>query len=173
MTLPAFAEIADLEARMGPAGDATRAQAALDDASSAIRDAAGKTWVDAEGALALPDDPASTVADTLTRVCCAVARRILENPDGASTESVGAFSHSFSNSSNDVYLTSAERRAVRRAAGVSGLRSIPTTRGLVGANGVFGGLETDRCNRAGIVDTTYLPVDPPGEPIPFAGPDGF
>lgn len=175
MALPAFAVIADLNARMGEnfEDDDPRALAALDDASSVIRDAAGKSWVNDSGDLDLPTDPSSTVADTLRRVCCSAARRVLENPDGVAQEGIGSYSVGYSNSSNDVYLTKAEVRAVRRAAGKSGLQAIPTTRGLVGASGVFGGLETARCDRVGYAETTYLPVDPDGKDMPFTGPDGY
>lgn len=138
---------------MGTIGDPARAQAALDDASSLIRDEAGKSWVDDEGALALPTGTDAWRADTLVRVCCSAARRSLENPEGISQESLGSYSASMTNASSDVYLTSGERRSVKRAAGKGSIGAIPVTRGP---------LETGACG-----DTVYLPVSPAGQDIPF------
>lgn len=160
--LPAFASSAELAARIPGGienGEMERALAALDDASSLIRDEAGKTWVDDEGELALPTGTDAWRADTLVRVCCSAARRSLENPDGVSQESLGGYAVSTANASSDVYLTSGERRAVRRAAGKATIGAIPVTRGPI---------ETRTCT-----DTQYLPVTPEGQAIPFAGPEGY
>lgn len=176
-TLPAFALIGDLAARITGGiddSDLERAQAALDDASTLIRSEAGRTWTttndDDEIVLDLPTGDDAWKADILLRVCCSAARRSLENPDGVSQESLGAYSVSVANASSDVYLTSGELRDIRRAAGKSGLSTITTTRSAISSAGVSGGLETTRCGDDG---TEYLPVDPAGQDIPFTGPEGY
>lgn len=173
--LPAFASLPQFAARVPggvPDADEARAQAALEDASSLIRDEAGTTWVDANNALDLPTGTDAWKADTLVRVCCAAARRTFENPDGVSQESLGGYSVAQSNSSSDVYLTAAEKRQVRKAAGFTGLGVLTTTRSPIGTTGITGGLETNRCDALG-ADSTFLDVDPAGDPIPWAGPDGY
>lgn len=152
--LPAFASFDDLRART-PGGidnaEVERAQAALDDASSLIRAEADKTWT------TTTDDETVLVDDLpgiLVTVCCSAARRSLENPEGVSQESLGSYSVSHANVSNDVYLTSAERRAVRRAAGRGSIGAIPISRGPI---------ETPACG-----ETTYLPVSPAGQDMPFS-----
>ena len=126
MALPAFASLADLDVRI-PGGVSTdevpRATAALDDASALIRAEAGKTWVNESNQLA-------DVPDVVVAVTLAAARRAMTNPDGLASESVEDYSRSFSQSSTslDVYLTRGERRVVRRAAGLTGLWTLSTTR---------------------------------------------
>lgn len=155
--LPAFASVEDLEARMGDVDDA-RAQAALDDASAFIRAEAGKDWAIED---ALDDD----VPDVIVAITLKAARRALENPEGVTKESVGTYSVGYANSSSDVYLSSEERRLIRRAAGKSGLWTQATTR----SDPATAGLDTPGPPdyvRCGVADT-YLPVEPPGAPIPF------
>ena len=53
-----------------------------------------------------------------------VAQRVLTNPDGVTNETIGSFSQSFTSSSSDAYLTKAERRLVRKAAGSSLIGSV-------------------------------------------------
>lgn len=108
----ALAELSDLEARMGTVVDASRAQAAIDDASNWIHEATNSVWLDDAGELV------DTIPSVALTVCCAVARRILTNPDGITSESLGPFSQGQSYASSDVYLTKAETRILRRAAGV-------------------------------------------------------
>lgn len=115
--LPAFATIADLEARLDETfseAEQVRAQAALDDASALIRAEANKTWV-TEGEL---DDDLHAV---LLAITVAVVRRVLENPNGVKSQSLGDATITYTNASGDVYLTAAERRLVRKAAGLSGV----------------------------------------------------
>jgi hypothetical protein len=111
--LPPFASVDDLETRIGPVDDEARAEAALDDASALIRAEAGKTWVTST---ALDAD----VPDILAVVCITVARRVIENPNGVASESLGDATINYENASGDVYLTAGEKRLVRRAAGISG-----------------------------------------------------
>lgn len=120
MALPAFASEFDLTDRMGGScGDA--GLAALDAASALIRAEAGKTWV-TDGVL---DED---VPDILRVVCVSVALRATMNPEGRASMSASVIgfqeSTSFAHASPDVYLTKAERRQVRRAAGRGVLGSI-------------------------------------------------
>ena len=150
MVLPTLASVDDLDARTPgglEAGDFTRAQAALEDASAMVRSVAGKTWT-TDGDL---DDDVPHVALLVT---VTVARRILANPDGYDQASIDDFSFSIPNASSDVYLTRSERAAVRSAAGKTGLWSLSTTR-----------LDSSD-------DTTYVDVNGQDEPMPFL-PGGF
>lgn len=108
----ALAEFDDLEARMGTLSDAPRAQAAIDDASNWIHEATNGVWIDDSGELV------ASIPSIAVTVCCSVARRILTNPDGITSESLGPFSQGQTNASSDVYLTKAETRILRRAAGI-------------------------------------------------------
>lgn len=132
MVLPAFATTAELALRL-PGGldaeDEARAEAALADASALVRAEAGKTWVDDSNAL-------SGVPDAITAVTIAAARRALTNPDGVASETIPDYSRTFASTSlsADIYLTRGERRVVQRAAGRSGLWTMPTTRVDVGTD---------------------------------------
>lgn len=152
-SLPAFATLEQLAARVAVT-DEDRAQAALDDASVEIRSIAGVSFV-VDDVLDFGGYP-SWAGDALVKVCCAAAVRALTNPEGAQSETIGSYSHSYANASPDVYLTAGERRLIRRAAGRTGLSTITTTTGY------------DDC------DTRYIDVDPPGEPMPWLeGPVGY
>jgi hypothetical protein len=161
--LPAFATLADLAARI-PGGiataDETRAQAALDDASTKIRSVANRAWVDAAG------DVVEDLPDIVFTVCLKAAQRCFDNPDGLKSEGIGTYAETRANPSADVYLTAEERRDIRRAAvaagGGGGLWTQPTTRGPLETPGRNG-----RCDDTVYVDTTG------GAPIPFSGPDGY
>lgn len=120
MSLPAFATIDDLGARLPggiPTGDEARAQAALDDASALIRSIAGKTWT-TDGAL---DDD---VPDIILTIAVSAARRSFVNPSGVTQEgeTAGPFNRnvSYANASSDVYLTKAEKSQVLDAAADAG-----------------------------------------------------
>jgi phage gp36-like protein len=149
VTLPALATTDDLDVRTPgglDAGDLARASAALDDASAMVRAVAGKTWT-TDGAL---DDD---IPHVVLMVTVAVARRVLANPDGVTQESIDDYSYTVANASSDVYLTRAEKAAVRSAAGKSGIWTLQTT-------------------RIGTDDTQYLDVVGQDEPMPFL-PGGF
>lgn len=156
MTLPAFATLEQLAARI-PGGirdaDEARAQAALDDASTLIRSEVSPHagWTTAE---ALDAD----VPDIVVMVTLWAARRSYENPEGVSEESLGQYSVSLGNSSSDVYLTAAERRHVRKAAGFLSIGVVATTRG-------------DAPDVDALVDgyggeTNWVPVEPAGQALP-------
>ena len=143
--LPLLASLEAFEARIPggiSAGDAARASAALEDASSLVRDVAGKTWVTDD---VLDDD----VPDGIVSVVIAAAKRAFINPDGVRAESIDNFSTTYATSSPDVYLTTTERQRVRQLCGKTGLWTQPTTRCEI---------ETD---------TVYVDVVPEGEPFPL------
>jgi hypothetical protein len=100
----------------GIAGQEARAQAMLDDASALIRSEAGKTWLDED------------VPDIIRTTCMSAAKRAFLNPEGISAVALDGNSASFVTGSPDVFLTSAEKKAVRKAAGRTGVWSLSTTR---------------------------------------------
>jgi hypothetical protein len=157
--LPAFATLEQLTARVagGQVNDA-RAQAVLDDASARIRAEAVKTWV-TDGELD------ADVPDIVVAVCLQAALRAYQNPERLTQEGIGT-GYVQSNVSADVYLTKAELRLVRRAAGNTGLWTKPTTRGRV---------ETSEWPWADIFLPTEIAGEGflEGESIEWAGPDGF
>jgi hypothetical protein len=135
--LPAFATVADLEARLGLAiGSLTgperaRAQAALDDASALVRAEARRTWVvitqdiDGNDVYTLTDVP-----DVIVRVTLGAALRNFQNPDDrVISETVGPFSRTLRYSEHGVYLTDAELAIIRRwRPSRGGLWTLPTYR---------------------------------------------
>ena len=100
--------------------DTARAQAMLDDASALIRAEAGATVVAAWNADGAPG--------VIATICMSAAKRAFLNPDGVRSLAIDGNSAQFATASPDVYLTKAEKSAVRRAAGKSGLWVQPTTR---------------------------------------------
>lgn len=120
MSTPTLADIWQLGQRI-PGGiaedDLARALAALEDASAWIRaeatSVAGEDWLDEDGAL-------EAVPGVIVSVCCSVARRILDNPDGLLQESVAGYSYSRTNATVDVYLTRQEQKIIRRCLGYGG-----------------------------------------------------
>lgn len=122
MALPELATIADLEARgVDVSTNPSRAQAALTDVSALIRvETAPEDWVDEDGDL-------EDVPDAVVAVCCRVAARLLAHGDTSvvSQESVGSWSATYRDTSDDLLITPGERKTIRRAAGIqSGLGSI-------------------------------------------------
>ena len=132
-TLPAFAELADLEARLGrtfeeDSADETRAQAALDDASALIRIEAGVDWDSIEAVDEI-------YRDAIVAITVAIARRVMENPEGAQSATVGDASISFGEISSDVFLKATERRLILKAAGRSSLGYVDLEIGTPGWSG--------------------------------------
>lgn len=157
---PAFATLEQLTARVaGGQVDDARAQAVLDDASARIRAEAVKSWVDDSNALV------ADLPDIIVAVCLQAALRAYQNPERLTQEGIGT-GYVQSNVSADVYLTKAEMKLVRRAAGNTGLWSKPTTRGRI---------ETSMWPWDDMFLPTALAGEPGAEtdPIDWAGPDGF
>ena len=112
-----LADVAGLEALLGHSltgADLGRATAVLESASALIRSEAG---VDFE------DD----VPPIVEQGCLWSAQRAFRNPDGVAQSSVGDVSVSYRSNegSGAVFLTRAELRQVRKAAGASGVVSVP------------------------------------------------
>lgn len=101
-----------------------RGEALLDEASELIRDVAEKTWLTSANAL-------DNVPRRVATVCVAVAARAFENPHGLVQRSLGDSSKSYDRSKREggeiVYLTEAEERAVRKAAGISTFVAVTLT----------------------------------------------
>lgn len=122
--LPPLASVAAFEKRLGlspgalQGADLARAEAALEDASALVRDEAGRSWVDEDGAVTAP--PA------VVTVTLKAARREYVNPNGYTSEQTGPFSYQLPRGETGVYLTEAERRIVRRTAGKFGMGTIAT-----------------------------------------------
>lgn len=117
MPLATFAQMA---ARLDggiETSDHMRAEAMLDDASALVLD-----LVDAETQTAWESSPPASVA----AVVCQVAIRGLVNPHGVMTERQGDYQYELA-SATGIYLTDAEIRTVRKAAGVNGAASVEIT----------------------------------------------
>lgn len=155
MALPPLASLEAFTERLGanlgePASqDGVRAVAALEDASALIRSEAGTDWVDDH------DDLLLDIPDVIETICLAVAYRAFRNPDGTTQTSVGDVSVSFSREgvAGAVFLTKAEQRAVRKAAGRSSVGSVLMDAGIIGG----GGYDYTRLR--------YAPTQ--GDPIPL------
>ena len=133
MSLPRFAEVADVEARLGRpfAGDEiAQCEAFLDDASMVIRAEAGRTWLNDSG-----DALVGTEAqlDALRTVCANMAARVMRNPSGANQRTAGPFSESYapSVSAAHVYLSKSDRKVLAWVVGRSGVGTLSTTRGPI------------------------------------------
>ena len=112
-----LASVEELEARLGApfpsAPEHARAMAALEDASAVLRAECGRAEWD-------------EVPETVRVLTLRVARRMLMNPDGLQSESIGPASASVSGEVAEGMLTVAERRMLR--AGVGSHRSAMTVR---------------------------------------------
>lgn len=124
----ALATSTDLQARGADMSDASRVQAAIEDASNDIHAATGEAWID--------DDDGTLVADIpgiATTICCRVALRILDNPRGVvdRSEQVGSYStRERLGDSGETYLNQREVQQLRAAAGLpGGLGTLTLTRG--------------------------------------------
>lgn len=126
MTLPALADVQALADRI-PGGvaneDEPRAQAALEDASAAIRTHVGRSWVDDEGELDFGDLALWSI-DEIQRITVAAAKRAFTNPDSVTqrTQTLGDASETveLADASSDVYLTAAEKASLNAMVAVAG-----------------------------------------------------
>lgn len=122
--------IAELQARTGQTYAGTelaKANAAIEDASALVRQIGESEFHDVAAALDLPE--------AIRPVVVAMVRRALEVPTGAAAgmtaEMVGAYSWQAggggdsSGPAASLYATKREIRIIRKAAGVSTLKSIP------------------------------------------------
>jgi len=114
MSLPALATLSDFEDRYGrmlEADETMRVSVLLDDVSALVRDVAGVDWLNDD------DDELEDVPGTIVAVVCEVVRRGFDNPAGLAGETIGDYSWRAGKVNYGVYLTTEERRTVRRAAG--------------------------------------------------------
>jgi len=125
--LPPLASLQEFSARLGytPEGvEAERAEALLDEASELIRDEAGEDWVDSDSGLGL-------VPRRVVKICLAVAYRAFVNPEALTQRGIGDSNKSYDRTRREggeaVYLTEAERKAIRRAAGASTFTAVTLT----------------------------------------------
>lgn len=99
-----------------------RAESLLGEASELIRDVAGKTWADATTKALDP------VPSRIANICVAAAFRAFGNPEGLSQRSLGDSSKSYDRTGReggeDVYLTEAEEKSIRKAASASSMISV-------------------------------------------------
>lgn len=128
--MASIAALSSLEVRLGiPEGslsgvDKARAEAALEDASILVREAAGQAWTDAAGALPAPE--------TAVTVALRAALREYRNPQGFTTEGLGDYSYQLGEGyQSGAYLTDDERAMIRSAVGATspGLGSVRTPYG--------------------------------------------
>jgi hypothetical protein len=114
MALPALAEVADLEERLGltpgtiAGTDLIRAQLALADASALVRVAARRSWVDSAGVLL-------AVPDAVRVIVLQSARRSYNNPDNYASEAMSGYSYQYEQGATSAYLTDDERTALAEA----------------------------------------------------------
>jgi len=121
MSLPPLATVDELSARLPVGvdlGDNARAAAALEDASTLVRDEAGATWVDDLGVL-------TVVPDVVRMIVLEVAGRALNRSFVYGAEGEGA------TEVGGLYLKSDEKRRLNAAVGTNtrpALWTLPTTR---------------------------------------------
>lgn len=150
--LPPLATVDDLAARITVA-DESRAEVAIGAASTLIWAEVDPTsvWLDTDGNLT------DAVPDIVRTICLDLAQDRYENPGGLRSETIGGYSYTNSGDvSGGRQLTMLQRSQIRRAAGMSAV-------GTITLESPVGPLAAD----------IYIAVDPPGEPIPWAGPDGW
>jgi hypothetical protein len=122
----ALAAVTDIEARLGRVfvdDELGRVVALLDDASSLVRDEAGKDWIDPDtGGL-------TTVPGSIRAVVLRVVERAIRNPQGFSAEAAGDYSYQRPGVEAGIYLDERDARTIRKALGRTGLWTQPVTRG--------------------------------------------
>lgn len=123
--LPPLASFDQLARKLGYTpedAERTRAEDILDSASELIRDVAGKTWVSTTTGVL------ESVPRRVRSICVEVAYRAFGNPQGLSQRTIGDDSKSFDRAKREggeaVYLTTAEEKAIRKAAAGSSLVSV-------------------------------------------------
>lgn len=126
--MAALATVPELLARMGvsqeslSAEDTVRAEAALADVSSLVREEARQEWATPE-----------VTPEAVRAVVLAAARRVYSNPEGFTSETAGPFT--VRRDTVGAYLTEQETAIVRRyrpaGSQTGGLWTQPTTRGEV------------------------------------------
>ena len=132
-----FADVADLEARLGRqlnSVELDRARAVLEDASALVREEVGySVWIDPDTGAFLP----AQVPGSVKAIVLRAAERAMRNPGGFSAESSGDYSYQRTGVQIGVYLSDGEIATLRRAVKRTGLWTQPVTRGDTYADTVF------------------------------------
>lgn len=125
MARPALASVDDLERLLGETvRNPDQADARLEQASELVRAYAGIDWLNDE------ETETVDVPGAIPGVVCGIVERATRNPSGAVQETAGPFSRSFgADAASRIYLTDADKRIIRHAAGSQPLAVISTTRG--------------------------------------------
>lgn len=149
MALPSLATVDDLEVWLGvtfAGSESARAGAVLDAASALIRNVARQTWEDED------------VPDVVASIAVQVAARIWPNPTMVTDDTAGPFVTTF----GSPYLLPQERTVIEGfRPSASGLWAQPVTRGPL-----------EMASSAG-ADNIFIDTIPAGDPIMWAGPDGY
>lgn len=129
----ALAENKDFEARHGAADD--RVEHLLADASALIaEEVVGSTAGWARG------EKEAEVPATVTAICVEMAYRAWSNPDALSSESLGQHTQAWADRSGEAMrVTKAERRVIRRAAGLGTFQSSTLASPYSGDSGEING----------------------------------
>ena len=99
----------------------TQVEALITDASALVVDIVGDSTITDDWDIATP----ATVPASIVPVVVSMVRRALDNPNGYSQESIGNYSYSIaSGSSAGLFANKDEIRAIRKAAGSSGIASL-------------------------------------------------
>jgi Gp19/Gp15/Gp42-like protein len=115
MALPPLAEVIDFEQRLAREFDdnaeRTQLEAWIEDASDLVRTVAGRDWVTAD------EPPVSNAPRVARLVTIRAVMRVLQNPDGLSSESAGDYSYQRNDveDGGGIYLTAREEALLRRA----------------------------------------------------------
>jgi len=126
--LPPLVSFAKLVAKLGYTPEdeeAERAGSILVEVSSLIRDVAGKTWTNESTNALLP------VPFRVRQIALSAAYRAFTNPEGLVQRTIGDSSKSFDRAKREggeaVYLTTAEEKAIQKAAGTVGAGMVSAT----------------------------------------------
>jgi hypothetical protein len=102
------------------ASETAQVEALITDASALVVDIVGDADItDTWDVLSV-----GTVPGSIVPVIVSMVRRVLDNPNGYSQESIGSYSYSISGSVAGLFANKDEVRAIRKAAGSSGIASL-------------------------------------------------
>lgn len=132
MSLISLTQLTDRLGRTLTETQETQAEAFIDDASALVLQIAqlDTDWTD----LTLPE--------AVVPVVVSMVRRALENPRGLTSEQIGNYQWEAAPGSMSIYATTAERRIIRRAAGVLSVGAV-TLEGYLNAGGVGSAFEEE------------------------------
>lgn len=116
--------VEEMSARLGltlTGVEQQRALAALQDASALVRSVAEADFLDDHGELEAP------IPDVVVQVTLAAALRAYRNPDGVQRAQTADVSVTYraEGAGDAIFLTTQERRSIRRAMGIGGVVSVP------------------------------------------------